>query len=196
MVQHAIENGATFRTVNSSTTMISADALGKTSESLGNSHVVRLMSVAAPFPILALEATTLGHFSLMMGIIPAVAFIGLNVMAIKIGKSGKITQFFPDRPKLKNRTLKTLAGITEERTLVETYFIHHPRKFHGIVLKNSAVSEVLATHEVRTFTVRKGSSFTVEQEITELPGYYWDRTLSSIDELLTEPKTKTKELTR
>lgn len=123
---------------------------------------------------------------------PGIAlFLGANSL-ISVGRRVEEgNKFLNYDNQMKFRQGMPVLKKSEERHLVEEYFINHPREFHGFVLKNSESEEKVATHHVKTYLIRgKGKKMQIEQQITEVPGYKWDKTMDSIDTLMAEPKPK------
>lgn len=75
-----------------------------------------------------------------------------------------------------------------KRKFLESYFINHPYEFKGLVTREQEVDELKATHVVTSYLVNGIVGQRIEQEITEVQGYMWDKTMDSIDDLMTVPK--------
>lgn len=124
--------------------------------------------------------------------IPALGiFLGLNALAAIGHRAESGNKYLDWDSQLKYRQVLPFRHKTENRELVESYFIHHPQAFHGVVIKDAAVGELIATHLVKTYLVQgKSGRPLIEQEITEVAGHKWDKNMDSIDSLMTEPKAK------
>jgi hypothetical protein len=111
--------------------------------------------------------------------------LATNFLSAKTAHRTDTSDVLGKRTKVTFRDSLKLPG--SKRKFIESYFISHPYPFKGLITKEQEVDELQATHLVTSYLVNGFLGQRIEQEITEVQGFMWDKTLDSIESMMTLP---------